>query len=170
MMESVTVFFFQAEDGIRDLTVTGVQTCALPIFAGIGDPRVRILDRVWDFGRGGSTLSFETNQAMAACAGTWGVYIQADEVLHESGAALIRERLRQCEGEDRVEGLLVDYLHFYGDFDTVATDRHWYRREGRGGRLRRGGRPYPGAPGVFGGPGGPPAPGPATRAPTFPPR
>src|SRR5256886_12618508 len=25
------VFFFQAEDGIRDLTVTGVQTCALPI-------------------------------------------------------------------------------------------------------------------------------------------
>src|SRR5688572_21810629 len=30
-------FFFQAEDGIRDLTVTGVQTCALPIFeAGSG--------------------------------------------------------------------------------------------------------------------------------------
>src|SRR5256886_11296208 len=27
-----SVFFFQAEDGIRDLTVTGVQTCALPIF------------------------------------------------------------------------------------------------------------------------------------------
>src|SRR2546421_5797689 len=25
-------FFFQAEDGIRDLIVTGVQTCALPIF------------------------------------------------------------------------------------------------------------------------------------------
>src|SRR3712207_1925662 len=27
------VFFFQAEDGIRDIGVTGVQTCALPIFA-----------------------------------------------------------------------------------------------------------------------------------------
>src|SRR5256885_12590456 len=27
-----TVFFFQAEDGIRDYKVTGVQTCALPIF------------------------------------------------------------------------------------------------------------------------------------------
>src|SRR5260370_6955522 len=26
-------FFFQAEDGIRDSSVTGVQTCALPIFA-----------------------------------------------------------------------------------------------------------------------------------------
>src|SRR2546430_3739210 len=29
------IFFFQAEDGIRDLTVTGVQTCALPIFPWI---------------------------------------------------------------------------------------------------------------------------------------
>src|SRR2546427_6875627 len=29
-------FFFQAEDGIRDLTVTGVQTCALPIWQRVG--------------------------------------------------------------------------------------------------------------------------------------
>src|SRR2546430_4581168 len=36
------VFFFQAEDGIRDLTVTGVQTCALPIFAeGLTEPGAR---------------------------------------------------------------------------------------------------------------------------------
>src|SRR5579859_7708256 len=33
-------FFFQAEDGIRDVTVTGVQTCALPISEHLGiDPR-----------------------------------------------------------------------------------------------------------------------------------
>src|SRR2546430_6146397 len=31
---SILFFFFQAEDGIRDLTVTGVQTCALPISLG----------------------------------------------------------------------------------------------------------------------------------------
>src|SRR5690349_23398322 len=30
---AIQVFFFQAEDGIRDLYVTGVQTCALPISA-----------------------------------------------------------------------------------------------------------------------------------------
>src|SRR2546430_10346559 len=30
-LHSIYIFFFQAEDGIRDLTVTGVQTCALPI-------------------------------------------------------------------------------------------------------------------------------------------
>src|SRR5437867_10782275 len=29
------LFFFQAEDGIRDRTVTGVQTCALPIFGSL---------------------------------------------------------------------------------------------------------------------------------------
>src|SRR5256886_4348271 len=33
-------FFFQAEDGIRDLTVTGVQTCALPISSRILLPLV----------------------------------------------------------------------------------------------------------------------------------
>src|SRR5690625_5607998 len=31
----LTFFFFQAEDGIRDGHVTGVQTCALPIFKGM---------------------------------------------------------------------------------------------------------------------------------------
>src|SRR3989339_1027116 len=31
--ELLGIFFFQAEDGIRDLIVTGVQTCALPIWA-----------------------------------------------------------------------------------------------------------------------------------------
>src|SRR5256885_695335 len=45
-----TFFFFQAEDGIRDYKVTGVQTCALPIFEGVG--RVQLFGteramRVW---------------------------------------------------------------------------------------------------------------------------
>src|SRR5688500_12134158 len=34
-------FFFQAEDGIRDYKVTGVQTCALPILFANDDPRLR---------------------------------------------------------------------------------------------------------------------------------
>src|SRR2546427_6303684 len=33
LVTASSLFFFQAEDGIRDLTVTGVQTCALPILA-----------------------------------------------------------------------------------------------------------------------------------------
>src|SRR5256886_10451153 len=39
---SLFFFFFQAEDGIRDLTVTGVQTCALPIYPDIGLPQQKI--------------------------------------------------------------------------------------------------------------------------------
>src|SRR5258707_10420807 len=31
-LEAFSFFFFQAEDGIRDIGVTGVQTCALPIY------------------------------------------------------------------------------------------------------------------------------------------
>src|SRR2546422_11459306 len=54
---SVLVFFFQAEDGIRDVAVTGVQTCALPIYpawqhAREQTPRKtagRLLDRNQDF-------------------------------------------------------------------------------------------------------------------------
>src|SRR3989475_2695798 len=37
-------FFFQAEDGIRDLTVTGVQTCALPISLQHGTDRVPLVE------------------------------------------------------------------------------------------------------------------------------
>src|SRR5207302_6069757 len=43
----ITVFFFfQAEDGIRDFHVTGVQTCALPIFGGHGAPGVELAHNV----------------------------------------------------------------------------------------------------------------------------
>src|SRR3712207_7599837 len=35
MQYTVFFFFFQAEDGIRDIGVTGVQTCALPILAAV---------------------------------------------------------------------------------------------------------------------------------------
>src|SRR5256886_12550193 len=38
------VFFFQAEDGIRDLTVTGVQTCALPISCTRGAGTILVVD------------------------------------------------------------------------------------------------------------------------------
>src|SRR2546430_6989737 len=45
MRSGLSCFFFQAEDGIRDLTVTGVQTCALPIYRA--EP-VENLDSGWN--------------------------------------------------------------------------------------------------------------------------
>src|SRR2546430_6870718 len=44
---SMLVFFFQAEDGIRDLTVTGVQTCALPICGARAGPDARRCGDRW---------------------------------------------------------------------------------------------------------------------------
>ena len=140
LCDEVVVNVGKSDDDTRDLV------------AGLGDPRVRIIDTIWDFSRGSAVLAHETNRAMAACRGAWGVYIQADEVLHETGAAALRERIREWDGDARVEGLLVDYLHFFGDFDTVATDRHWYRREVRAVRLGHDIRSYRDAQGFRVGP------------------
>src|SRR2546430_9598230 len=47
----VLLFFFQAEDGIRDLTVTGVQTCALPISGKSWAFYHDMLRQLWDEAR-----------------------------------------------------------------------------------------------------------------------
>jgi len=138
--DEVVVNVGRSDDDTRDLV------------AGVGDPRVRILESEWDFSRGSGVLAFETNRALAACRGSWGLYIQADEVLHESGAKVLRQKMEEWDPDPRIEGLLVDYLHFYGDFDTVATDRHWYRREVRAVRLGRDIRSYQDAQGFRVGP------------------
>src|SRR5256886_3091516 len=53
LYELLFFFFFQAEDGIRDLTVTGVQTCALPISLGRPARRKRRLGQALVEGREG---------------------------------------------------------------------------------------------------------------------
>ena len=103
--------------------------------AAIDDPRIRILDSNWDFARGPAMLAAETQRAMSACRHRWGIYIQADEVLADGGAAALREVMLARDDDARVEGVLVRYRHFYGGFDTVAANRSWYRRETRAVRL-----------------------------------
>ncbi len=126
----------------------------LELVRSIADPRIRVLETEWDMSRRNTVLGYETLRAMRACAHPWGVYIQADEVLHERGAAALLEAIRRHGDDPRVEGLLVRYLHFYGGFDTIATHRRWYRREVRAVRLDPGLdiRPYQGAQGFRVGP------------------
>src|SRR5215475_14943554 len=56
-------FFFQAEDGIRDFHVTGVQTCALPIslrqYYYFCLDHVREYNAAWDYFRGMSATEIE---------------------------------------------------------------------------------------------------------------
>jgi hypothetical protein len=65
---------------------------------------------------------------------------------------LIRSALRANHADRRVEGLLVDYLHFYGSFDRIATNRQWYRREVRVVRMGAGVRSFRDAQGFRVGP------------------
>jgi hypothetical protein len=126
----------------------------LDLVRSIVDPRIRILETEWDMTRRNTVLGIETHRAMRACSNPWGVYIQADEVLHERGATELATAVQQADGDQQVEGLLVRYLHFYGGFDTVATHRRWYRREVRAVRLapELDIRPYQGAQGFRVGP------------------
>jgi hypothetical protein len=126
----------------------------LDLVRSIGDPKIRIVETEWDMTRRNTVLGHETLRAMRECRHPWGIYIQADEVLHERGAAELADAIQRHDGDARVEGLLVRYLHFYGGFDTIATHRRWYRREVRAIRLDPGLdiRPYQGAQGFRVGP------------------
>lgn len=101
----------------------------------IGSPKLRIVASRWDATRGPAMLAEESERAKAACTGGWGIYLQADEVLADGAAEVLTEAIRRADADQRVEGLLVDYRHFYGGFDTIATNRSWYRRECRAVRL-----------------------------------
>jgi len=126
----------------------------LDLVRSIGDPKIRIVQTDWDMTRRNTVLGLETHRAMRACTHPWGVYIQADEVLHERGAEELAAAIQDSDGDPRIEGLLVRYLHFYGGFETIATHRRWYRREVRAVRLAPGLdiRPYQGAQGFRVGP------------------
>jgi hypothetical protein len=126
----------------------------LDLVRSIADPRIRIVETEWDMSRRNTVLGVETHRAMRACIHPWGVYIQADEVLHERGAAELAAAIQHHDADPRVEGLLVRYVHFYGGFETIATHRRWYRREVRAVRLapELDIRPYQGAQGFRVGP------------------
>ena len=121
----------------------------LDLVRSIREPKIRILETDWDMTIANRVLGQETLRAMRACRHPWGIYIQADEVLHERGAAELDRAIERHDGDPRVEGLLVRYLHFYGDMNTVAVNRRWYRREVRAVRLDPGLDilPYQGAQG-----------------------
>jgi len=104
----------------------------------IGDPRIRILDAEWDEGRRHLAYSDLTNLALEACTGDWCLYVQADEVLHEGDAVGLRARCGALVDDHRVEGLLFDYLHFFGDYRHVQRGQGWYAREIRVVRNRVG--------------------------------
>lgn len=105
----------------------------LEYIRSIADPKIRIIETIWDDSQrqGGKVLALETDKAMNACdpEADWLFYIQADEVLHEQYYPSIRRAMQENYHKKNVEGLLFSYVHFYGSFDFVGDSRTWYRHE-----------------------------------------
>jgi len=99
----------------------------------INDPRIRIIESAWDETqrRHGLALSHHTNLALQECTGDWCVYVQGDEILHEDTLPAMRAAMEKELHRPEVQGLLVDYTHFYGSYQTYACSFGWYAREVR---------------------------------------
>ncbi len=86
-------------------------------------PKMEIIDTVWpDVQVDGEVLAIEANKAMTAAQDTgctWGLYIQADEVIHEDDLSLIRAAMDHWQPHPHVKALMFRYLHFVLDYQTI---------------------------------------------------
>jgi len=103
------------------------------LIKGIISDKIEIHYSVWDdtLREGGKVLAVETNKAFDLIDQTfdWAIYIQSDEAIHERYHEAIKQSLLNYKSNDKVNGLLLKYLHFYGSYDYVGTSRKWYRNE-----------------------------------------
>jgi hypothetical protein len=105
----------------------------LALIERIPSDKIRVVHSVWDdsLRENGRVLAIETDKAFDAVAADadWAFYIQADEVVHEKYLPVIKQAMEQYKDDSRVEGLLFNYLHFYGSYNYVGNSRKWYRHE-----------------------------------------
>lgn len=105
----------------------------LNLIRNINSPKIRIIETVWNdsLREGGRVLADETNKAYDAISADtdWCFYIQSDEVIHEKYHGAIRSAMQKYKDDPHVEGLLFNYVHFYGSYSYVGNSRRWYRRE-----------------------------------------
>ena len=97
----------------------------------IGSPKIKIIDTVWDIEKypRGMEHAHQTDIAKQHCAGDWLFYLQSDEVIHEDDLPVIRQRCQDLLGDKSIEGLLFDYIHFWGDYNHYQNGHCWYRSE-----------------------------------------
>jgi hypothetical protein len=101
----------------------------------IASDKIRIHHSVWDpaLRKGGEILAVETNKAfdLVSADSDWAFYIQGDEVVHEKYHDIIRQTAQKYAADKRIDGLLFNYLHFYGTYNYVGDSRRWYHKEVR---------------------------------------
>ena len=97
----------------------------------IGSSKIKIMDTVWDIEKypRGMEHAHQTDIAKSLCKGDWLFYLQSDEVIHEDDLPVIKSRCAELLHDQEVEGLLFDYIHFWGDYDHYQNNHCWYRKE-----------------------------------------
>ena len=105
----------------------------LSLIQSISSPKIKIVESIWDdtLRSGGRVLAVETDKAFSHVSenSDWAFYLQADEVVHEKYHQTILKAANQYKDQLKVEGLLFNYLHFYGTYDYVGDTRRWYDKE-----------------------------------------
>ncbi len=115
------------------VSVGNSEDATLELIKSIQSPKIKIIESVWDDSvrKGGLLLAKETNKAFDAVSADsdWVIYIQADEVIHESSIPVIQHSMETWKDDKKVEGLLFEYKHFYASYSFLEDSRMWYRRE-----------------------------------------
>jgi hypothetical protein len=95
--------------------------------------KFRFIKNYWDpeMSSKGLILSQQTNLALQECKGKYCQYIQGDESIHEDDLPIIHNAIMDLEMRPDVEGLIFQYIHFYGNVDTYLHTRRVYKREVR---------------------------------------
>ncbi len=105
----------------------------LSLIRSIDPVKIRIIETVWDdsLRENGAVLAVETNKAFQAISedSDWAFYIQGDEVIHEQYLPIIQEAMLNYKDDNRVEGLLFNYQHFYGSYDYLGASNSYYKEE-----------------------------------------
>jgi len=111
------------------------EDATIALIESINDSKIKIHHSVWNnnLRTGGSVLAEETNKAFQLIdpESDWAFYIQGDEVVHEKYHPVIVAACNNYLVDKKVEGLLFNYLHFYGTYDYIGDSRKWYHKEVR---------------------------------------
>lgn len=97
----------------------------------IQSDKIRIIHTEWDIEKypHGTVYAHQTDVAKSHCSGDWLFYIQSDEVVHEKYLPEIKEKCESLLNNKRIEGLLFDFKHFWGDYNHYIISHAWYPRE-----------------------------------------
>lgn len=107
----------------------------LDLIQSIDKQKIRIIETIWDDSEemkiGGKVFAAETDKAFRSIEmdSDWAFYIQGDEVIHEKYLENIHSSMEKWKDDKMVDGLLFNYLHFYGSYDYVGLSPKWYGHE-----------------------------------------